>query len=167
MAGNAYLTRMPLGIAGAITRPRDLTVEPVTLDHTKPFRSYGLVGKYDSEKFVPLEDGDTLDKVKGILVRPYPTTSQADLVYLGVQANQIGDNLKRGYLCVKATAGNAATVKKGDPVYVRIAGGTEASPVGSFVLVQDANAANTPQLVNAEVMGVGEADGRVEIAYNI
>lgn len=30
MAGTAYLTRMPLGIAGGVTRPRDLTIEPVT-----------------------------------------------------------------------------------------------------------------------------------------
>ncbi|QIP56838.1 structural cement protein Gp24 [Hafnia alvei] len=167
MAGNAYLIRMPLGIVGAITRPRDTTIELVTLDHSKLFNAYGLVGKYVSDKFVPLEDGDTIDKVKGILVRPYPITSQADLAYLGIQANQVGDNLKRGYICVKATAGNASTAKKGDPIYVRVAGGTDASPVGSFVLVQDTNAANTPQLANAEVMGAGEADGRVEIAYNI
>jgi hypothetical protein len=42
MAGTAYLTRMPLGIAGGVTRPRDLTIEPVSLDHTKQFASYGL-----------------------------------------------------------------------------------------------------------------------------
>ncbi|HHQ6623831.1 TPA: structural cement protein Gp24 [Serratia fonticola] len=167
MAGTAYLTRMPMGITGAVTRPRDLTIEPVTLDTQKPFTSYGLVGKYVSDKFVPLVDGDTIEKVKGILVRPYPITSLADLAHLGVSANQVGDNLKRGYICVKATAGSAATAKKGDPVYVRVAGGTQTSPVGSFVLTQDATATNTPQLPSAEVMGPGEADGRVEIAYNI
>ncbi len=30
--------------------------------------------------FVPLAEGDTVDKVKGIYVRPYPTTSQPDMV---------------------------------------------------------------------------------------
>ncbi|EFN5616768.1 hypothetical protein FQH40_23250, partial [Escherichia coli] len=60
MAGTAYLTRMPLGIAGGVTRPRDLTIEPVSLDHTKQFASYGLVGKYVNDKFVPLESGDTI-----------------------------------------------------------------------------------------------------------
>lgn len=167
MAGNAYLTRMPIGIAGGVTRPRDLTIEPVALNYQKQFSSYGLPGKYVEDKFVPLESGDTIDKVKGILVRPFPITSTADLAYLGVTVNQVGDNLKRGYICVKATAGSAATAKKGDPVYVRVAAGTTASPVGTFVLTPDATAENTPQLSNAEVMGPGEADGRIEIAFNI
>ncbi|HBA3651379.1 TPA: hypothetical protein J5F57_003517 [Escherichia coli] len=167
MAGTAYLTRMPLGVAGGVTRPRDLTIEPVTLDYTKQFASYGLAGKYVNDKFVPLESGDTIDKVKGILVRPFPITSAADLAYIGVNVNQVGDNLKRGYICVKVTAGNATAAKKGDPVYVRVAGGTTPSPVGSFVLSPDSTATNTPQLTNAEVMGPGEADGRIEIAYNI
>ncbi|MBD2816338.1 hypothetical protein ID850_16690 [Xenorhabdus sp. Flor] len=167
MAGNAYLTRMPMGIAGAVTRPRDLTIEPVSLDYKKQFPSYGMAGKYVNDKFAPLEEGDTIDKVKGILVRPYPITSIADLAYLGVSVNQMGDNLKRGYICVKATTGNAMTAKKGDPVFIRVAGGTPVSPVGSFILKPDTIAKNTPQLTNAEVMGPGEADGRIEIAYNI
>lgn len=167
MAGKAYLTRMPLGIAGGVTRPRDLTIEPVTLDHTKQFASYGLPGKYVNNKFVPLESGDTISKVKGILARPFPITSAADLAYIGVNVNQVGDNLKRGYICVVVTAGNATTAKKGDPVYVRVAGGTTPSPAGSFVLAPDSTASNTPQLTNAEVMGPGDADGRIEIAYNI
>ena len=54
MAGNAYLTRMPLGFVGAVTRPRDLTIEPVALDHTKLFSTYGLPGKYVNDQFVPL-----------------------------------------------------------------------------------------------------------------
>lgn len=156
-----------MGITGSITRPRDLTIEPVTLDAQKPFTDYGLAGKYVADKFVPLEGGDTIDKVKGILVRPYPITSVADLAYLGVKVNQVADNLKRGYICVTVTAGNATTTKKGDPIYVRVAGGTKASPVGSFVLLPDATAENTPQLMKAEVMGPGEADGRIEIAYNL
>ncbi|KFC07535.1 putative bacteriophage protein [Trabulsiella guamensis ATCC 49490] len=167
MAGKSYLTRMPIGIAGAVTRPRDLTIEPVSLNTTAPFTAYGLPGKYVNDKFVPLANGDTIGLVKGILVRPFPITSVADLAALGVDANQIGDNLKRGYICVVATAGTAPSAKKGDPVYVRVAGGTAASPVGTFVLTQDATATNTPQLPNAEVMGPGDADGRIEIAFNI
>ncbi|OBU09847.1 hypothetical protein [Morganella psychrotolerans] len=167
MAGTAYLTRMPIGINGSITRPRDATVEPVTLDNKKPFNGYGLAGKYAADKFVPLEDGDTIDKVKGILIRPYPITSLNDLAHLGVEANQVADNLKRGYICVTVTAGNATTAKKGAPVYIRVAGGTEKSPVGSFVMTADATPENTPQLPGAEITGPGEADGRIEIAYNI
>lgn len=68
----AYLYRMPVGIAGAISRPQDLTVEPVILKSANAFAAYGLAGKYDADGFfVPLADGDTADKVKGIYVRPY------------------------------------------------------------------------------------------------
>lgn len=68
----AYLYRMPVGIAGAISRPQDLTVEPVVLKSDNAFAAYGLAGKYDADGFfVPLADGDTADKVKGIYVRPY------------------------------------------------------------------------------------------------
>lgn len=56
---------------------------------------------------------------------------------------------------------------KGAPVYVRVAGATSGSPLGSIVLTPDATATNTPQLTNAEVMGPGDATGIVEIAYNI
>ncbi|MCK0554470.1 hypothetical protein KFO32_15580 [Pantoea ananatis] len=167
MAGNAYTTRMPLGIAGGVTRARDLTIEPVTLNLQKPFSSYGLPGKYVNNLFVPLESGDTVDKVQGIFVRPFPITSAADLAYLGVNVNQVADNLKRGYICVVATSGSATAAKKGDPVYVRVAGGSTASPVGTFVLSPDSTASNTPRLTNAQVMGPGSADGRIEISYNI
>ncbi|HHA0037618.1 TPA: hypothetical protein ACOEXB_004393 [Yersinia enterocolitica] len=167
MSGNAYLYRMPMGIAGAVTRPRESTIEPVTLNNQKVFSDYGLPGKYVDDKFVPLESGDTIDLAKGIFIRPFPITSQADLAYLKVNANPVGDNLKRGYVCVKITAGNATTAKKGAPIYVRVAAGTTQSPVGSFVLVQDATDANTPQLTTAEAMGPGDADGRLEIAFNI
>jgi hypothetical protein len=158
---------MPMGIAGGVTRSQDLTIEPVTLDYTNQFAAYGMAGKYDNNKFVPLEDGDDISLVKGILVRPYPISNYADLAYIGVQVNQVADNLKRGYICVQSTAGDPATAKKGDPVYVRVADGSDASPLGSFLLLQDATPANTPQLLIAEVMGPGRANGLIEIAYNI
>lgn len=98
----AYLYRMPVGIAGAISRPQDLTVEPVILKSANAFAAYGLAGKYDADGFfVPLADGDTSDKVKGIYVRPYPTTSQPDMVrQVGTDKNFPGDAMKRGYMTV-------------------------------------------------------------------
>jgi hypothetical protein len=35
--GNTFLYRMPAGIAGAISRPQDLTVEPQLLDSSNLF----------------------------------------------------------------------------------------------------------------------------------
>ena len=50
---------------------------------------------------MPLADGDTADKVKGIYVRPYPTTSQPDMVrQVGTDKNFPGDAMKRGYMTV-------------------------------------------------------------------
>jgi hypothetical protein len=146
-------------------RPRDLTIEPVSLDHTKQFASYGLPGKYVNDKFVPLESGDTISKVKGILVRPFPITSALDLAYIGVTANQVGDNLKRGYICATAMATRRPRKKA-----IRFTFAWLVAPLKARLLlcaVSDSTASNTPQLPNAEVMGPGEADGRIEIAYNI
>ncbi|MEN0630617.1 hypothetical protein AAIG33_24890 [Phytobacter ursingii] len=166
MGGKAYLQRMPLGIPGAITRPRDCTIEPVSLDPANLFTSFGLAGKYVNNNFVPLAAGDDVSVVKGIFVRPFPIMSQTDIAYLGVTTSQVGDKLARGYICVKAPA-TAATAKRGDPVYVRVAAPTASSPLGSLLLTADATASNTPQLTKAEVMGPGDATGLVEIAYNI
>lgn len=172
MAGNAYLTRMPLGISGAITRLRDLTTEAVILDPAKVFPKYGLAGKYDGEKLVPLEDGDTVDQVVGFLVRPYPTHSPIDREFLGVSAGTGGDLLKRGYFAISVPLGQAATATKNGKVYVRVAEATDSSPLGSIVLSPDDTAENTPELTIAKVMGPGDGAagvglGHVEIAYNI
>lgn len=172
MAGTAYVTRMPLGISGAITRLQDLTAEPVILDTVKVFSEFGLAGKWSGNKFVPLEDGDTVDKVAGILTRPYPTQSQADIAYLGVKSGVTGDRLARGYVCVSVPVAQATAAVKGAKVYVRVAAATAESPLGSIVLTQDATATNTPELTMAKVMGPGDGiagagKGHVEIAYNI
>lgn len=172
MAGNAYLTRMPLGISGAITRLRDLTTEAVILDPSKVFPKYGLAGKYAGEKLVPLEDGDTVDQVVGFLVRPYPTHSPVDREFLGVSAGTGGDLLKRGYFATAVPSAQATSAVKNGKVYVRVAGATDASPLGSILLVPDSTVANTPELTIAKVMGPGDNAagvglGHVEIAYNI
>jgi hypothetical protein len=41
---NTFLYRMPAGIAGAISRPQDLTVEPQTLDSTNHSPRTALAG---------------------------------------------------------------------------------------------------------------------------
>lgn len=172
MAGKAYLTRLPLGMPGATTRPHDLTAEAAIIDVSKPFASYGLAGKYAGDKFVPLEDGDAVADVVGLFMRPYPTTNPTDARALGMTAGYTGDVLKRGYICVSVPATQAGTAKKGGKVYVRVSGATDTSPLGSILLTPDATAANTPELTIAKVMGPGDNDatsthGTAEIAFNI
>lgn len=172
MAGKSYLTRMPVGFNGAISRLQDLTTEPVALDPLKVFSAYGLAGKYVNNKFVPLESGDSITLVVGFLVRPYPTQSQPDTAYIGVTSGIVGDSIKRGYFAVNVPSAQAASALKGAKVYVRVAAPTTASPLGSIVLTPDATASNTPELTIAKVMGPGDGNpgaglGTVEIAYNI
>ncbi|MFV8845144.1 structural cement protein Gp24 [Serratia fonticola] len=162
---NTILYRMPAGIAGAISRPQDLTVEPHVLDSTKPFAAYGLGGKIAGGKFVPVEAGDAATVMAGIFVRPYPTASQPDKVrQIGSGFNFTGDNMKRGYVTVNI-GGNASSVDLNAPVYMRVATPTEASPLGAFLAAADG--ANTVQVTNAVFNGPGDADGNIELAYNI
>ncbi|MNR10144.1 hypothetical protein D3C85_1263790 [compost metagenome] len=158
---------MPVGIAGAVSRPQDLTVEPVILKSDNAFPAYGLAGKYDTDGFfVPLADGDTADKVKGIYVRPYPTTSQSDMVrQVGSDKNFPGDALKRGYISVNLGS-DASTIKKGAAVYVVVSlDSTIDVPLGGFMATSVGG--KNVVLPNAEFTGAGDADGNAEISWKI
>lgn len=162
---NTILYRMSSGIAGAISRPQDLTVEPQTLDSTKAFAAYGVAGKFSAGKFVPIEADDTAAVVVGIYVRPYPTTSQPDKVrQIGTGYNFAGDCMKRGYVTVNLGA-DASAVALGGEVYMRVATPSDASPLGAFLAAADG--ANTVQLTNAYFNGPGDANGNIELAFNI
>ena len=144
---NTILYRMSSGIAGAISRPQDLTVESQTLDSAKAFASYGLAGKFSAGKFVPIEAADTAAVVVGIYVRPYPTASQPDKVrQIGTGYNFAGDCMKRGYVTVNLGA-DASAVALGGEVYMRVATPTSSSPLGAFLAAADGE--NTVQLTNA------------------
>lgn len=162
---NTFLYRMPAGIAGAISRPQDLTVEPQTLDSAKAFAAYGLAGKFSAGKFVPIEADDTAAVVVGIYVRPYPTASQPDKVrQIGTGFNFAGDCMKRGYVIVNLGV-DASSVALGGAVYMRVATPTASSPLGAFLAAADG--ANTVQITNAFFNGPGDANGNIELAFNI
>ncbi|EMW1042112.1 hypothetical protein AAEK51_004924 [Citrobacter freundii] len=162
---NTFLYRMPAGIAGAISRPQDLTVEPQTLDSAKAFAAYGLAGKFSAGKFVPIEEADTAAVVVGIYVRPYPTASQPDKVrQIGTGYNFAGDCMKRGYVTVNLGA-DASAVTLGGAVYMRVATPSDTSPLGAFLAAADGE--NTVQITNAFFNGPGDANGNIELAFNI
>lgn len=162
---NTFLYRMPAGIAGAISRPQDLTVEPQTLDSAKAFAAYGLAGKFSAGKFVPIEEADTAAVVVGIYVRPYPTASQPDKVrQIGTGYNFAGDCMKRGYVTVNLGA-DASAVMLGGAVYMRVATPSDTSPLGAFLAAADGE--NTVQITNAFFNGPGDANGNIELAFNI
>lgn len=162
----SLLYRMPVGIAGAISRPQDLTTEPVILNSANTFSAYGLAGKDSSDgKFIPLAASDAATVITGLYVRPYPATSTPDMVrQVGTGKNFTGDVMKRGYMTVNIGS-TAVNLVKGAPVYVRNANPTDASPLGAILgaAVTD----ETVVLPNATFTGAGDADGNAEVAYNI
>lgn len=161
--GNAYLYRMPSGIPGDVSRKSHSTIESHPIG--SQFAAFGLFGKIDlaTGKFVALEAADTVAKIYGLLVRAYPTQSaQNELGKAVPLATGITDVLRRGYMTVKCNAGTAA---KGGTVYVRIGAGTEAKPVGGIEAVADG--ANSIALPSAMFMHAADAQGNVEISYNI
>lgn len=130
--GNAYLTRMPSGIPGDVTRKSQSTIESVILGATA-FASFGLLGKISSGKFVPFGSGDKDGDEYGFLVRAYPTTSSQDPLGTSTPPTKGAvDVLKRGYITVKVNAGTSAL---GSQVYVRVANAGVSKPIGGIEAV--------------------------------
>lgn len=150
---NAILKRMPYGFAGDITRQSQAKIEAQLLDPAKPFPGYGLFGKIVSDKFVPVSGGEKPGDIYGLLVRPFPTQG-------GAQG--VADILRSGYVSVKLNAGAAAL---GGQVYVRIAKPTADKPVGGIEAAADGD--NTVAVPGATFCASADADGNVEIQYNI
>lgn len=159
--GNAYLYRMPSGIPGDISRKAHSTVEAHILKGN--FGAFGIFGKRTSDGVVPLEPTDTAADIYGLIVRSYPTQSAVNgMGAAAPQSGVINDVMRRGYMTVKCSAGNAKAAGK---VYVRIAAGTDLKPTGGIEAVEDG--ANTIELKNAMFMHDADAQNNVEISYNI
>ena len=158
---NAILYRMPSGIPGDVSRKSHSTIESHYVG--AQFAAFGLFGKLDSAtgNFIPLAAADT--GVYGLLVRSYPIqTSQNELGKAVPPSSGISDVMRRGYMTVKCNAGSA---KKAGKVYVRVATATEAKPLGGIEAVADG--ANTIEVASAMFMHDADAQGNVEISYNI
>lgn len=111
----AYLTRMPAGIPGDVSRKRDTTLEPVTIGATAI--AHGAPVKIASGVAVPIASGDAASDVYGFLARPYPMQGTVDALGQATSpAGAAGDVMRRGYMTVKLALGTAA---KDGQVYVR------------------------------------------------
>lgn len=160
--GNAYLYRMPSGIQGDVTRKSHSNIESIPMGATQ-FDSFGVFGKIVSGKLVPITTGDTTAVVYGLLVRSFPTQSASN--DLGAAVPKLGglaDVLRRGYMTVK---NNAGTTALNGQVYVRIAAPAAGKPINGIEAVADG--ANTIAITGARFMHEADAQGNVEISYNI
>lgn len=158
----AYLYRMPSGIAGDVTRKSHSTIEAQTLGVTA-FAGYGLFAKVASGKLEPVGAGDTAADVYGLLVRSFPTQGGGSALGTATPPTTgVVDVLRRGYITVKSNAGTAAL---NGQVYVRVASAAAGKPIGGIEAAADG--ANTIAISGARFMQAADAQGNVEIAYNI
>lgn len=160
---NTFLYRMPAGIPGAVNRMQDATILPEIIDSGTPPTAFGKPVKLVSGKVQPIASGDAATDVYGFLVRAYPATASQDGLGTSTPATSgIANVLKRGFMTVKLDEGTAV---KGAAVYVRVTANTGPTrPVGNL-----ATAADSAKCVvtGAVFMGPADADGNVEIAYNL
>lgn len=162
---NAYLTRMPAGIPGDVSRKELAKIQPEVMDTDYPVLLYGVPVKLTSGKVRPFTTGDDATPVLGLSVRPYPfqaETSQA----LGAgtpNTTQPLDILRSGFMTVK---NNAGTPAKGGTVYVRvISSGSAAQPLGGIEAAADGG--DCVAITGAAFEGTADADGNVEISFNL
>lgn len=174
----AFLTRMPAGIAGAITRPLETTTEPGMLQPNSGGAAadapleYGTAVVWDAatKKWRLPKAGDVAAQI-AFLTRPYPggvAEFNGALGVTPVDAIHVADIMKRGYLNVKLRAVTAAA--KGGSVFVRIATPAAGKPIGGVEAAADG--ANTVQLdAKSGFMGPAYTDPNfgaiTEIGFNI
>lgn len=160
----AFTYRMPSGIPGAVSRESVSTIEAIPSNASLPFAGFGLFGKIASGKFVPVGSGDAAAAVYGLLVRAYPAGNTQDGLGTSTpnQGATIHDVLRRGYMTVKNNAGTPAL---NGQVYVRVAAAAAGKPIGGIEAAADST--NTIAVTNCIFMGPADANGNVEIAFNI
>lgn len=159
----SYVTRMPIGFPGRISREDSLTVEAVPVSQATPPTAYGQFVKLVAGVAQPLAASDPATVIYGLLVDPYPAQSSSDGFGAAVPpAGGIADVLRRGYIVVPLVGGTAV---KGAPVYV-VTTAAAGYPVGSIVTAATTGGA-TAVAANATFEGPADASGNVEIAYNI
>lgn len=161
----SFLYRMPAGVPGDVTRPSTSTTEPQQIDAAAPPTKYGVFVKLVSGKIRALASGDAASVIYGLLQRPFPTNSGNEAIGTATPPTSgLCDVVVRGYMTVKLALGTAA---KGAGVFVvTTAGGTVA--VGDIVTsASPAGGGTAVAVANCIFMGAADADGNVEIRYNI
>lgn len=162
---NAYLTRMPCGVAGDISRKELSKVEPRFMDSATPVLVYGVPVKLVTGKVYPFTTGDDAVVPYGFAVRPYPFQAATSEALAAGTPNPVQplDVLRSGYMTVKNNAGTPAI---GGAVYVRVVdSGLAAQPLGGIEAAADGS--DCVAIAGAIFMGSADADGNVEISYNI
>jgi hypothetical protein len=160
---NAYLTRMPAGIPGALTRLEAAVTVPEIYDTSYPCLKFGIPVKMSSGKIRPLAGSEAIADVYGILVRPYPTqySSSEALGTSTPYTSQMATVMVKGFMTILLSFGTAA---KGAQVYACVAA-TGGHTIGTWG--DSSDSAYCIAVANCFFTGAADSDGNVEISYNI
>ncbi len=163
----AYLYRMPAGIPGEITRTGRSVVEPNLIDANYPPTTFGSFVKIVGGLIRTIAASDAASVVYGLLVRPFPTSSTVAGQALAAGVPSLTDPcsvLRSGYINVKLARGTAV---RGGGVGLRVTAGTHV--VGEIEDLTNVGAGDTDcvQVVGATFMGSADANGNVEIGFNL
>ena len=172
----AFTFRMGAGFAGEVNRTHPVDILAELIDAAAPPTAYGqavLVAAANAG-VRPFTTGDASQAGYGVTVRPFPT-QQASSATLGAPATigaatppttGIIDVMRRGYIMVSLPSiGTQAAPVKGSAVYVRVAAVATTHTPGDFESAADGG--NNVLLTNATFNGAPDANGVVEIAFNI
>lgn len=164
----AFKYRMDVGFPGDINRTHPVSVVAGLQDSTTPVRRYGDAVFFGTNTIRGAVAGDTaITKLKGVLVRPYPTqqTLGGMTASLGSAApggaNTVQDYVEDGHIIVKVDNIAAGAVSKGSAVFVWCAATAGNDIQGGFRGA--ASAGNTAAIGNAEFTGPADANGVAEI----
>jgi hypothetical protein len=177
---NAFIYRMPAGIAGDVQRREHATIETGIFDTSYPCLAYGILVKLVSGKVRPIVSADVIATVQqGFLARPFPiqepqgSSAASELIGGGAPNTTLAANImKRGYMSVLVTANGSvalADIAKGSAVYVRKTAGAGAGAGGTGAVgdIEAGTITGNELVTNAFFMGAADANGFCEIAFNI
>ena len=170
----AFAFRMGAGFAGDVNRTHPMTIVPELPNATNPPTLYGQAVLMDVttqtiRRLIPADTAVT--RVYGITVRSFPTQQSSGSNYgeaaLGAAVpptTGVTDVLRSGYIMVQLFD-NFNVAKKGGPVFVWVAANSGNHVTGGFE--DRASAGNTAALLDCTFNGTPDANGVVELAYNI
>lgn len=166
----AFTYRMGAGFPGDVNRTNPFSVVPRKMDATTPVRSYGHAVFYDSTNNTArgaIAADNTLVRLQGVLVRPYPTqqTSGGMSASFGAAtppgANNAVDVIEDGHVFVKVDNIAAGAPSLGGAVYVWCAASAGNDVQGGFRCA--ASAGNAAVIANAQWVGPADANGVAEL----
>lgn len=169
----AFQFRMGAGFPGDVNRTHPASIEPALIDASAPPTAYGQAVLVDAttQGVRPFAAGDTAVTVAyGVTVRPYPTQQSSGSNFGAASfgaatppASGVTDVLRLGYIMGTVPVGQAPV--KGGAVYVWCAASSGAHVQGGFEA--SATGGSTAALANATFNGSPDANGNVEIVFNI